>query len=68
MDLVFIFIGLIIGGIIAWIISSLVVKLKMVPKNEFDSITQKSSFCNTELEVAKQKTISLYEQLTKKFN
>ena len=63
MDLLFLFIGLIIGGIISWIISSLLVRLKMVPKNEFDYLTQKSSLINTELEVAKQKINSLQEQL-----
>ena len=63
MELLFLFIGLIIGGIISWIISSLVVRLKMVPKNEFDYLTQKSSLINTELEVAKQKINSLQEQL-----
>lgn len=63
MDFLFIFIGLIIGGIIAWVISTLVVKLKMVPKNEFDYLNQKSSLINTELEVSKQRIVTLQQQL-----
>ena len=61
MDFVFVFIGLIIGGIIAWVISSLSVKLKMIPKNEFDQLNLKTNQLQTELEVTNQKTVSLQQ-------
>lgn len=63
MNLVFVFIGLLIGGGIAWVISSLLIRLKMVSKSEFDFVSQKSNSLHTELEVEKQKTISLLQEL-----
>ena len=63
MNLVFVTIGLIVGGGLAWIISSLLIKLKMVSKKEYDTISQKSNLLHTELEVEKQRAVSLQQEL-----
>lgn len=63
MNLVFVTIGLIVGGGLAWIISSLLIKLKMVSKKEYDTISQKSNLLHTELEVEKQRAVSLQQVL-----
>ncbi len=63
MNVVFVFIGLIIGGVLSWLISSLLIRVKMVSKNEFDDVTLKSNLLYTNLEVEKQKTVSLQQEL-----
>ena len=63
MNVVFVFIGLIIGGAVSWIISSLVIRLKMISKDEYEHVTQKSNMLFTDLEVEKQKTISLQDEV-----
>lgn len=63
MNVVFVFIGLIIGGGISWIISSLVIRLKMISKSEFDNVTHKSNLLYTDLEVEKQRNSSLIDDL-----
>ena len=63
MNVVFVFIGLVIGGGVAWVISSLLIRLKMVSKSEFDLVSNKSNSLHTELEVEKQKTMSLQQEL-----
>lgn len=62
MDLVSLLIGLIIGGGIAWFVSSLMMKLKMVSKIEHDSVIEKSNQLRTDIELAKQKTIALQQE------
>ena len=64
MDLVSLLIGLLVGGGIAWFISTLMLKLKMVSKGEHDSAIQKSNQLQTEIELSKQKTISLQQEKT----
>ena len=64
MDLVSLLIGLLVGGTIAWFVSSLMMKLKMVSKEEHDSAIQKSNQLLTEIELAKQKTISFQQEKT----
>ena len=63
MNVVFVVIGLIIGGAISWVISSLLIRLKMVSKSEFDYVTKQSNILQTDLEVEKQKTTSLQQDL-----
>ena len=64
MDLVSLLIGLLVGGAIAWFVSSLMMKLKMVSKEEHDSAIQKSNQFQTDIEVAKQKTVLLQQEKT----
>ena len=64
MNLVSLLIGLLVGGAVAWFISSLMMKLKMVSKEEHDSVIQKSNQLLTDIELAKQKTISLQQENT----
>lgn len=64
MDLVSLLIGLLVGGTIAWFVSSLMMRLKMVSKNEHDSVIQKSNQLQTDIELAKQITISLQQEKT----
>ena len=64
MDLVSLLIGLLAGGAIAWFITSLMMKLKMVSIEEHDSAIQKSNQFQTDIEVAKQKTVSLQQEKT----
>ncbi len=63
MNVVFVVIGLVIGGAISWVISSLLIRLKMISKSEFDYATKQSNLLQTDLEVEKQKTISLQQNL-----
>ena len=51
MNVVFVVIGLIIGGAISWVISSLLIRLKMVSKSEFDYVTKQSNILLSDLEV-----------------
>ncbi|NLC50051.1 MAG: DNA recombination protein RmuC, partial [Bacteroidales bacterium] len=64
MDLVSLLIGLLVGGTIAWFVSSLMMKLKMVSKDEHESAIQKSNQLQTDIELAKQKTISFQQEKT----
>ena len=63
MNLVFLFIGLVVGGGIAWLVCSLTMKLKMVSKDAYNSATEQSNLLRTEIEVAKQKTASLQQEI-----
>ena len=63
MNLISLLIGLIVGGTIAWLVCSLTMKLKTVSKNEYDSVTQHTNQLRTEIEVAKQKTVLLQQEI-----
>lgn len=66
MNIVYVFIGLLIGGGITWVISSLLLKTRMVAKGEFDAVTQELHLQQTYFEVEKQKTIALQQKLQEK--
>lgn len=61
MDFVFVGIGFLLGGVIAWVFSTLLVKLKMIPKSEFDFLNEKSNRLQTEIEVSNQKIVALQQ-------
>ena len=64
MNLVSLLIGLLVGGAIAWFVSSLMMKLKMVSKEEHDNVIQKSNQLQTDIEVAKQKSLLMQQERT----
>ena len=68
MNLASLLIGLLVGGAIAWLVSSLVLKLKMVSKEEHDSAIQQSNQLQTEIELAKQKAVSMQQEKTESQN
>ena len=56
MDLLYLFIGFVVGGVLAWIIATLLTNSKMVLKNDFDAIAEKNNALNGELSLIKEKT------------
>ena len=61
MNFVFVGIGFLIGGVIAWAFSSLSVKLKMIPRSEYEFLNEKTNRLQTDLEVTNQKVASLQQ-------
>ncbi len=61
MELIYLLIGFAVGGIIAWIIATLLVKSKTVSKKELETVTEKNTSLNTDLIVAQQKLESKTE-------
>lgn len=55
MEFIYLCIGLILGGVIAWVIATLIVKAKTILKTEFDSLANELNSVNTELSVEKEK-------------
>lgn len=55
MDYISLLIGFVIGGSIAWLVSSLTLKLKMVSKVNYDDIAEKANRLETELVLVNQK-------------
>lgn len=63
MDFVSLFIGLAAGGGVAWIVCSLIMKLKMVSKEEHNRVVEQLNRLDTEMEVAKQRTVLLHQDI-----
>lgn len=64
MNLVSLLIGLVVGVGISWLVCSLMLKLKMVSKEEHESAILQVNLFQTEIEVAKQKAMSLQQEKT----
>ena len=64
MNLILLLISLLVGGIIAWFVSSSMMKLKMVSKDDYDNVIQKLNQSQTDIEVAKQRTGLLQQDKT----
>ena len=64
MNLVLLFIGLIVGGTLAWFVASSMVKLKMVSKSDYDNVIQKFNQSQTDIEVVKQRAELLQHDKT----
>lgn len=61
MDLIFLLVGFVVGGVIAWIIASLLSKSKTVSKGEFDTLSERNNSLNTELLISKEKINTMQE-------
>lgn len=59
--IIYLFIGVCIGGILAWIIASLLVKSRTVSKNDFHALSDKNNLLQTDLIVSKEKIATLQE-------
>ena len=55
MNLIYLITGFVVGGIISWIIATLISKTKMVAKNDFDRLSQSNSALTNENVVLKEK-------------
>lgn len=68
MEFSYLLIGFTIGAVFAWIITSLLMKIKSVPKRNFDDLSEKNFSLKTELLVSNerlsdmQKEVELYRQ------
>lgn len=63
MDFFSLFLGLVVGGGIAWIVCTLIMKLKMVSKEEYNHATEQLNKLNTEAEVTKQRAVLLNQEI-----
>lgn len=61
MSLSYLLIGFVVGGVISWIMASLLAKSKTVSKTEFDALTERNNMLNTELIVSKEKINTMKE-------
>ncbi|WP_298647363.1 DNA recombination protein RmuC [uncultured Proteiniphilum sp.] len=61
MNILYLLIGFLAGGVLAWIIASLQNKSKTVPKSEFDALTDRYNTLNTELALSKEKMTGMEE-------
>ncbi|GHU91889.1 hypothetical protein FACS1894155_11960 [Bacteroidia bacterium] len=64
MDVIFLFLGLLIGVVITWFVVSSIAKSKTVPRNLFDEQTEKFNQSNVALNVEIQKNNSLRDELS----
>jgi DNA recombination protein RmuC len=55
MDLLYLFIGFVVGGLLAWIIATLLTNLKTVSKSDYDAIVFRNNALNEELALMKGK-------------
>ena len=51
----------VVGGVLAWVMATLLMKSKTVSKKEFEAVTERNTSLNTELIVAQQKLTSKEE-------
>ncbi|OJV81838.1 MAG: recombinase RmuC [Bacteroidia bacterium 44-10] len=67
MDITYLLIGFLAGGILGWIIASLLNRSKTVSKKEFDALTERYNALNIELALSKERITaekkSLFEKL-----
>lgn len=66
MDTTCLLIGLFAGGVLGWIIASLVNKSKTVTKKEFDALTGRYNALNIELALSKERIIAEKKSLSEK--
>lgn len=66
MDIIYILIGITLGGVFAWIIVTLIHKGKTVSKSEFDALNIKLNSINTELGIEKEKSKGFSDSLMRK--
>lgn len=66
MEIMYLLIGIALGGVIAWTIVTMLHKGNSVSKIEFDSLNTKLNSVNTELGVEKEKSKNFADSLTKK--
>lgn len=63
MNFAVLFIGLLVGGITAWLVCASMMKLKMVSKSVFDKVLSDSHQLKTDIEVAKHNNASLQQNI-----
>ncbi len=54
-NMIYLLIGFMVGGVIAWIIASLSAKSKMVAKADLEAVNEKNNSLNTELLITREK-------------
>jgi len=64
MEVIYLLIGLAIGGFVAWLIFYFVKKSKTVNKIEFDTLNEKLNSLNIDINVEKEKVKSLNENIS----
>lgn len=64
MEVIYLIVGLLLGGGIAWFIATALTKSKTISKTEFVNVSEKLSNVNTELSVERQKTKTLTESFS----
>lgn len=62
-EIIYLIVGLLIGAVAAWIIATVIAKSKTISKVEFDSLTEKFNLSNSDLNVQKEKSKTLAENL-----
>ncbi len=62
-EIIFLLVGLALGGAATWTIAKLIAQSKTISKSEFDSLLAKLSLCNTDLSVERERVRSLTETL-----
>lgn len=55
MNIIYLLIGILIGGILAWVIVRLALKSKMVSKSHFDALFEKNATLNTQIMLSEEK-------------
>lgn len=55
MEVVYFLAGIVAGGVLGWIAARLSLQSKMVPKTDFDALSEKSNMLNTELALSHEK-------------
>lgn len=61
MNILYLLIGFFVGGVLGWIIASLLNRSKSVSKSEFDALTGRYNILNTELALSKEKITGMEE-------
>ena len=61
MDVFYFLLFFVVGGVLTWVIATLLMKSKTVSKKEFEAVTERNTSLNTELIVAQQKLTSKEE-------
>jgi DNA recombination protein RmuC len=61
MNILYLLIGFLVGGVLGWIIASLLNRSKSVSKSEFDALTGRYNILNTELALSKEKITGMEE-------
>ena len=63
MDLLYLFIGFVVGGVLAWIIATLLTNSKTVSKSEYEDVVMKNNAFNEELALLRGKTAEFAAQM-----
>ncbi len=66
MNILYLSIGFLAGGVLAWITALLLTRSKTVPKNEFDALTERYNALNIELALSKERIIAERKLLLEK--